>query len=249
LENVEGGFLVGITDRYLNNTVGAGRGSMIIQVYAGGVPQVVKEIFTQALVGKTIPTSKAVRNNRLFWSAKIMTNTAGTEYVEGLWSFGRKNVNYGWAVTCDIVDENVNTSGIQGFGIAGNYFFIAHSNDGSIDKTNDVATYAFTSSLETQILNFGAYKEDKILKSLEVSFSPILSGQALTAKMKIDDDSAWTTIGTFNTVGEVSHTFVNIESTGASFASGREFRFLLESTGGLELTEWMVVGEILSNPI
>jgi len=249
LETIEGGFIVGITDRYLNNTVGAGKGSMIIQVYSGGVAQVVKEIFTQALVGKTIPTSKAVRNNRLFWAAKLMTNSAGTEYVEGLWSFGRKNVNYPWAMTCDITDENINTSGIQGFGIAGNYFFIAHSNDGSIDKTNDSAVYAFTSSLETQITNFGDYKADKRLKSLEVAFAPIVSGQAITAKMKVDSDTSWTTIGTFNTVGKVSRTFLNIESTGLAFPSGREFRFLLESVGGLELTEWTAVGELLNNPL
>lgn len=249
LENVEGGFLVGITDRYLNNSVGAGKGSMIIQVYSGGVPQVVKEIFTQALTGKTIPTSKAVRNNRLFWSAKIMDNSAGTAYTEGLWSFGRKNVNYGWAVTCDIIDENVSTAGIQGFGIAGNFFFLAHSNDGSIDKTNDSAVYAFTSSLETQILNFGDYKADKRLKSFEVAFSPILTSQSLTVKMKVDSDTSWTTIGTFATVGKVSRTFLNIESTGLAFPSGREFRFLLESSGGLEITEWTAIGEILTNPL
>ena len=34
LENIEG-YLVGITDRYLNNATGAGRGSMIIQMYSG----------------------------------------------------------------------------------------------------------------------------------------------------------------------------------------------------------------------
>ena len=245
LEFVEG-YLVGITDRYLNNAVGAGKGSMIVQIYAGGVAQVVKEIFTKKLTGKSIPLSKAVRNNRLFWSAKIMTNDAGTEYVEGLWSFGRKNNQYPWALSLDIVDENINTNGIDAFGIAGNYFFIAHSNDGSVDKTNDATTYAFTSSLETQILNFGDADTNKVLKSLKVSFAPIVSGQALTAKMKKDSDSAWTTIGTYNIVGETSRTFLNIESTGLAFSSGKEIRFLIESTGGLEITGWTATANITS---
>jgi hypothetical protein len=245
LETIEGGFIVGITDRWLNNSVGAGKGSMIIQVYSGGVAQVVKEVFTQALVGKTIPTSKAVRNNRLFWSAKIMTDDG---YREGIWSFGRKNVNYNWALNLDIIDENVNTGGIQSFDIAGNYFFISYNGDGSIDKTNDEAVYTFTSVLETQIQNFGYYKEDKQLDSLEVSFAPILTGQSLVAKYKIDDDSMWTTIGTVSTVGDVSHTFRNIESTGDAFASGREFKFRLESLGGLEIVEWSAIGTVLSNP-
>jgi hypothetical protein len=245
LEFVEG-MLVGVTDRYLNSANGAGKGSMIIQVYSGGVAQVVKEVFTKKLTGKSIPLSKAVRNNRLFWAAKIMTNDAGTEYVEGLWSFGRKNNQYPWALSLDIIDENVDTDGIEAFGIAGNYFYITHSNDGSVDKTNDAATYAFTSSLETQILNFGDADTDKVLKSLKVSFAPLVSGQALTVKMKKDSDSAWTTIGTFNTVGETSRTFLNIESTGLAFSSGKEIRFLIESTGGLEITGWTATANITS---
>lgn len=125
LETIEG-ILVGVSDRYLNNATGAGKGSMIVQIYQGGAPQVVKEVFTKALTGKTIPLNKAVKNNRVFWAAKIMTNAAGTEYVEGLWSFGRKNVNFPFALSLDIVDDSIDTDGIQGFGSAANYFFITH---------------------------------------------------------------------------------------------------------------------------
>lgn len=236
LETVEG-YLVGITDRYLNNATGAGRGSMIIQIYSGGVPQVVKEIFTQALTGKTIPTSKALRNNRLFWSAKIMTNSAGTEYNEGIWSFGRKNVNYPFTVTLDIIDENVDTDGIQGFGVAANYFFIAHSNDGSIDKTNDAATYAFTSIYESLVQNFGDSDTDKVIEAVKVSFRRLVSGETLTVKIKVDDAASWTTVGTYSTVGGTSETFLNI-ATGDAFPSGKEIKLRLESVGGLEITEW-----------
>lgn len=169
LETIEG-YLVGVTDRYLNNTVGAGRGSMIIQMYSGGVPQVVKEVFTQALTGKSIPQTKFVKNNRLFFACKIMTNSAGTTYNEGIWSFGRKNVNYPFALNLDVIDENIDTDGIQAIGSAANYFFITHSGDGSIDKTNDSATYAFTSTYESQIINFGDVDSDKTLLSLKVSF-------------------------------------------------------------------------------
>lgn len=237
LETIEG-MLVGVTDRYLNNVTGAGRGSMIIQGYAGGTPQVLKEVFTQALVGKTMPTSKAVKNNRVFFAAKVMTNSAGTEYNEGIWSFGRKNASYPYTLTLDIIDENINTSGIQGFGTAANYFFIAHSADGSIDKTDDSANYTFTSIYETQVYDFGDVESDKTLLSFKVSFPKLTSGQSLTAKYKVDGATSFTTIGSFSTVGELSRTFLNIESTGDAFASGKEWVFRLESTGGLEITGW-----------
>ena len=247
LENVEG-MLVGVTDRYLNNASGAGRGSLIIQGYTGGSPQVLKEVFTEKLNGITMPTSKAVKNNRLFFTAKIMTNTAGTEYNEGLWSFGRKNSQYPFSLSLDYISENINTSGIQSFGSAGNFFFIAHSGDGSVDKTNDSAVYTMTSILETQTLNFGSTELDKRLDSFKVSFRKMASGESIVVKYKVDGATSWTTIGTFDTDDALSHTFLREEANSVDFKSGREFKFQINSTGGTEILGWVALASVLSNP-
>jgi hypothetical protein len=238
LEPIEG-LLVGVTDRYLNNAVGAGRGSMIIQGYSGGAAQVLKEVYTQALVGKTMPTSKAVKNNRLFFAAKIMTNSAGTEYREGIWSFGRKNINYPYALTLDITDSNINTSGIQSFSTAANYFFISHSGDGSLDKTNDAATYAFTSVYETQVWGDG-FTNQKLSKFI-LTTAPIPTGGSVTVKYKNNAETSWTTIGTLSTVGATHRIFLNIESSGAAFPTSRESQYRIESTGGAEITGFLPV--------
>ncbi len=245
LDNIEG-MLVGITDRYLNSTVGAGKGSLVIQGYTGGYPQVLKEVFTTKLVGKDIPLAKVVKNNRLFFAAKIFTSD--TDYNEGIWSFGRKNTAYPYALTLDYIDENISTAGIQGFGSAANYFYIAHSNDGSVDKINDSAVYTMTSIYETQIFDFGDVDNDKQLSSLKVSFPQLVSGQSLTAKYKINGDTSWTTIGTFNTAGAVSRTFLREETGDKDFFSGREFKFRLESIGGLEITGYVLRASINENP-
>lgn len=245
LEMVEG-LLVGVTDRYLNNATGAGRGSMIIQGYTGGAAQVLKEVFTQALVGKTIPIQKVVKNNRLFWAAKIMTNSAGTEYNEGIWSFGRKNSAYPFALTLDIIDENINTSGIQGIGSAANYFFIAHSADGSVDKTNDASTFAFTSIYESQIFDFGDITLKKKLDQFTIYTAPHPATGSVTVKYKIDNETSFTTIGSFSTSGGLSRDFINIESTGVNFPSFKEIQFRIESvTGGGEITGF----KILATPL
>jgi len=240
IETIEG-MIVGVTDRYLNNTTGAGTGSMVIQVYSGGTPQVVKEIFTKALTGKTIPLSKAVKNNRLFFSAKIMTNSAGTEYNEGIWSFGRKNVNYPYSLTLDVIDESVDTDGIEAFNIAGNYFFISHSNDGSIDKTNDASTYTYTSIYETQIYSFGDPCLTKQLQQFSVYTAPLPTDGVVTVKYRVDGATAWTTIGSLSTDSALARDFINIESTGADFASFREVEFRIESTGGAEITGYKII--------
>lgn len=247
LENVEG-MLVGITDRYLNNASGAGRGSMIVQGYSGGAPQVLKEVFTSALTGITMPLSKTVKNNRLFFVAKIKTNDAGTEYNEGIWSFGRKNSQYQFALSLDYISENITTSGIQAFGSAGNFFFIAHSGDGSVDKTNDTAVYTMTSILETQVLNFGTIDNDKRLDAFKVTFRKMASGESVVLKYKVDDATSFTTIGTFDTDGALSHTFTQEELAGVAFKSGREFKFRIESTGGAEITSWVATATPLANP-
>lgn len=234
------GMIVGITDRYLNNATGAGRGSMIIQTYQGGTPQVVKEVFTEALSGKTMPLSKAIKNNRVFFPAKIMTNSAGTTYDEGIWSFGRKNLNYPFTLTLDIIDENITTAGIQSFGTAANYFFIAHSADGSIDKTSATATYTFTSIYESQILNLDQPTLQKQLLTLSVYCASLPASSTITAKYRIDGATSWTTIGTITTTGLLKRDFVNIESTGADFASFIEAEFRIESVGGAEITGYRV---------
>lgn len=233
LENIEGQ-LIAISDRYLNNSIGAGKGSMIIQVYSGGSPQVVKELFTSKLNGIIMPNYKAVKNNRLFFAAKLMTNTAGTEYNEGIWSYGRKSAGYPFTLTLDVIDENVTTSGIQSFGIAGNYFFIAHSADGSIDKTNDAATYSFTSIYESQIFTMGNTNATNQLLQFTIRTTPITAG-SVTIKYKVNSDSSWTTIGTYSTVGGLARDFMNIESSGEPFATFEEIRFRIESTGGVEV--------------
>jgi hypothetical protein len=246
LENIEG-ILVGVTDQYLNKSTGAGRGSLVIQTYSGGSPQVAFEMFTQALTGKSIPLSKAVKNNRLFFSAKIMTDSDGTTYQEGIWSFGRKNANYPFACTLDLIDENASTNGIQAFGTVANYFFVTHSDDGSIDKTDETADYTFESIYESQIVDFGDPYNDKTLLSLEVSFAKIVSG-TLTAKYRVDGATSWTTIGTYSTAGATSYQFLNISSTDTQFASGSEYEFQLISTGGLEITGWRAKAIINDTP-
>ncbi len=239
------GLLVGVSDRYLNNATGAGKGSLVIRGYSGGAAQVLKEVYTQALVGKTIPISKAVKNDRLFFAAKIMTNSSGTEYHEGLWSFGRKNANYPYALTLDVVCEEADTDGIQAFATAGNFFFIAHSLDGSISKTNDAATFAYTSIYESLIFDFGDSSIDKRLERLKVTFKKLVSGESLTAKYRVDGATSWTTIGTYSTVNKTERSFINIEATAVKFASGKEYEFRLESTGGLEITSFTAVASPL----
>ncbi len=247
LETIEGR-LVGVTDRYLNNASGAGRGSLIIQTYSGGSPQVEKELFTSKANGISIPLSKSVKDNRLFFVAKIMTNDAGTEYNEGIWSFGRKSAQYPSILNLDYINENVTTSGIQAFDSAGNFFYMSYNADGSIDQIDDTANYNFTSIIETQIFNWGTSNMDKALKKIEISVRKLKTGESITLKYKVDDATSWTTIGTYNTVGGLSRNFLREELASKDFTSGSEFKFRIESSGGAEITGAEYTAEFYAQP-
>ncbi len=177
-----------------------------------------------------------------------MTNAAGTAYNEGIWSFGRKNARYEYSLTLDIIDENVDTDGIEAFGTAANYFFVAHSGDGSVDKTNDAATYAFTSIYESQVFDFGDVDSDKMLNSIKVAFRALAANEVVTLKYRIDGATAWTTIGSASTDGDLSHTFLSIEATDTPFAAFREVEFRLESTGGAEILGFRAKASVLDTP-
>lgn len=235
LDTIEG-LLVGITDRYLNSTIGAGRGSIVIQIFSGGYPQVIKEIFTNGITGRSLLQSKAVKNNRLFFSAKIINQY--DETVEGIWSLGRKNLSFPYSVSMDYSFSTAD--GIDSFGNVGNYFFINHSGDGSIARTG--STYSDASVFDTQILDFG---DDgfKKLDRFKVHFEPLESGQTITAKYKVDGGE-WETIGTHSEVGTLSVSFTR--RVASEFASGREFQCRVESTGGAVITGYTAVADVLT---
>ncbi len=250
LENIEGS-LVGVTDRYLGSALGLTRGSMVLKMYSGGTPVVIKEIFGSGTNPVVIPTSKVVLKNRVFFTARVYLALNG-DYNEGIWSFGRKNVNSPYVVTLDFVDENADSDGIQSFGSAADIFYVSHSGDGSIDRTSgnggDYQSFLFTSIYESQIFDFGDVFSDKRLESFKLSVSKLLTGQSVVVKYKVDGATSWTTIGTYDTDGGVSRTFLREELGAVDFKSGKEFQFRLESTGGAEITGWKAKATILSNP-
>lgn len=71
------------------------------------------------------------------------------------------------------------------------------------------------------------------------------AGESVTLKYRWDDATSWTTIGTDSTDDSKSRTFINIESTGANLASGKELQVRLESTGGAEITGYYLKGTIM----
>lgn len=241
LGNVDGR-LVGVSDQYLSDAAGIKRGAMVVREWNGGAAAVVKEIIANQTVtlGRFLNES-FVKNNKLYWVASVpMNQSTSTEstYHLGIWSYGRKNRDSNFALSLEYIEEAVDTANfkIVSFGSVGNYWFLNHSNDGSITRSDDAANYTFTSIYETLILNGGDSSKKKKLVGVTVMYNPLPAAGSVTLKYRKDEDSSYTTIFTDSADNSISHSAINIESSGATLPSYKEIQFRIESTGGAEIT-------------
>lgn len=259
LGNIEGQ-LVGVTDKYLSSNLGASNGSMVVRVWAGGIPRVHKEIVANQIVtlGRFLQ-DVVIKNNKMYWVASVpfgsSTSTESTFHL-GIWVFGRKNMNGNFALALDYVEENVSSSNfyINSFGAAGDYWFINHSSTFAVHSTLNTATYSFTSIVESPILNTiallrGHYIGDssitKQLNGVTVNFVPLPSGASVTLKYRKNEETSYTTIFTYSTTSGISHSAINIESSGAVLPQYKEIQFRVESTGGAEILGLKYKGEVI----
>lgn len=250
LGNIEGR-LCGVSDKYLSSSLGLARGSMVVRLWSGGAPQVMKEIVAnQTVTADTstvtrFPRDVVIKNNKMYWAASVpfllSTSTESTFHL-GIWVFGRKNANSNFALAVDYVEEAADTANfyINSFGNAGDFWFINHSSDGSIEKTDDAANYTYTSIYDTQIQNGAEAGLDSSVRKKLIGVTVLT--QALPAagqvvlRYRINEETAYTLIFTNTTDNSISRSAINIESSGATLPEYREIVFRVESTGGAEIT-------------
>ena len=244
--NIEG-MICGVSNKYLETPSGltslaVGAGSMVIRLWGGGIPRVMKELVGNQVVtlGRMLQ-EKVIKNNKMYFVASVPFNqSTSTEstYHLGIWAFGRKNQNSNFALTLDyIVDAVVDTSNfkIVSFGAAGNYWLVNHSNDGSVHKTTDESTFSETSIYETQILGGDPSIQKKLL-GVTCDMVALPTAGQVVMKYRVNNETSYTTIFTDTTDNDITHSAVNIESSGATLPQFRELQLRVESTGNAEIT-------------
>jgi hypothetical protein len=87
----------------------------------------------------------------------------------------------------------------------------------------------------------------KQVASVVVAFPPLVSGQQVVIKYRVDGGS-WTTLLTATTVGRTVAEAV-YDVTGKKLTPGTEYEFRVESTGGAPITELQYGYEIFATLI
>jgi len=188
------------------------------------------------VVGSGSSNKQFVLNNVLFLPMSIPLNG---DTRNGIWAIDDKG-----RATLDTVEEEVDsavTKTYQGIFNVNGTWWIAHSNDGSVNRTDNNRTYSTTLSSVYESLIFNDNNPDlrKRLIGVTVMTEPLPTAGKIILKYQKDEDigsATWTTIFTEDTNDSISHDAINIESTGTILPEFKEIQFQINSTGGAVVT-------------
>src|SRR3990167_8039700 len=235
LEEVEG-HLIGVSSMGANSTRFNNR---ILFKYYSSTYGAVKfnEILSSASGTTALLIAKQKVDNRLYFMMRAYVN--GTQR-DGVWSIGRSSVDTPFALSHERTPNNDTAiTNLYNFFIVGDYVFQSYDISGTfgLSKTDDAANYTATAVRET-VINPGMPPEDrtkkKQLKAIAVSYEKMPAAGQCVIKYKVDGGSL-TTIATETTDDII--TTIRTQTASGQFTAGREYEFVLESTGGCEITE------------
>lgn len=221
--------LIGIVNGYLNLTYGLGKGKLFIRQANGNFAATLNEIMTDTTISAAgFPSTRVVKDNILYFPLHAPLN--GDTRL-GIWA-----VNGSGRATLALVQEGATS--YEGIYVMANIWWIAHSNDGTVSRTDDNAVYSSTLSsvYESLILNGGDSSKKKKLTFVNVTTEKLPAAGTVVLKYRIDGATSWTTIFTNSTDDSMSHTAVNIESSGAELPEYREIELQVNSAGGAVIT-------------
>ena len=179
-----------------------------------------------------------------YFPATIITQKEGTTGDTRNVIFAARRKNSRIELVCDQEITGV-TQSINGIFSVGGIWLVSY--DTAAQSLIAKVSSAFqTGTYESKIFDGGDASLKKKLIGVTVMFSPLPDGATVSLYYRIDAETAWTLIFTKTEVAnEVSHSAINIESSGATLPEYKEIQFKIESTVGAEITAFSFMEEIL----
>lgn len=236
--------LIGVVDYYVGSSTKEGR--LLIKKLSGNTSVIVNEIVSDytGAGAQQIERTKVISNNKLYFPYNVPLNG---DYRRGIWvveSDGR--------ATLDFIEEEVESATsktYEGIFLKGTSWWIAHSDDGSINVLDVNSVYSADSYYESLIFNLDDSSITKKLIGVSVMHEPLTATGEVTLKYRKDEnlDSSWTTIFTNSTDDSISQDAINI--SGATLPTFKEIQFQIISTGGAIITGLKLKIEIIDKQL
>lgn len=208
--------------------------TLFFKSWNGGDVEKIKEIPLDATT-YVLGVQKVLNQNRLY---SVLYNSAGgTDAFSGIWVIGRKNEKYPWQVTVDRKFSNdTSITSVQGINKLGDYMWVAHSNDGQVDRTNDSSSYTATSFVDTQKYNGDNPSIEKQLRGVALSYVANPAAGVPVLKYRKDAETSYTEIFT-DTTDDAMSTIRTAVALTTSLPNFCEIQFRVECTGGTQITQ------------
>lgn len=253
------GSLIGIV-QVNANTGFSQKARLVIRQWSGGskanqIKEIICDDNSLVVYGNHI---KVVDGNRVVFGMKIKLD--GVTYNQ-LFSFGRKTPAYPLALSGDrLVDNDTPVATIiEGLFKTGDYYWVSHNQDGSINRTNDNNSYAgVTPTYITNRINGEKRVQDaarrrKVLKMAGLIVAPLTSGQSASLYYRTDSNSSWILIRKYVFGTDTTNSLVPancgfeagmadldaVTPTPADFTNYKEVQFMATLAGGAKLKNFV----------
>lgn len=182
--------------------------------------------------------SKQKRNGRVYFAMGLEID--GIQH-DGIWAIGKtEEGNLSLSMERLVNNDTAITTYLpMGFQLLGDYLTVFYKDNSvySAKVTNNDGAFSATSIYETVIHNLGDSSVTKKLLSGTLIFEPLPASSTVTLKYKKDEETSFTKIFDYTTTSGISHTAINIESSGATLPQFKEITFRIETTGPASATQ------------
>lgn len=220
-----GGVIVGVC--LTENSSNAFEQFLVIKIWAGGEKaQTVKQI-PLGSNGYFLLKNKFVVGDVLYF---ILNVNNDAEDLKGIWSVSQNE--YGqWIVNQEYkMINNTIVSTLNGAYKVADYWFIAHSSDGSISHIDDSQTYTTTSTAVSTVFTDKNGSSQNEIVSVTLITDPLPASSTASVELKPDGGS-WETAISSTTTSAVRKEAIKLTS-GASFTKWTTLQVRLKSTNG-----------------
>lgn len=220
-----GGYIVGLS--LTESSSLASEQYLVVKVWSGGEKATQVASIPLGRTGYSLMKNKFIIGEVMYFGLNVNSDA---EDLKGVWSVGQNKTTGEWFVSQElkmINDTKITT--LESIFRVADYWFIAHSTDGSVEHTNDAATYAATSTLESSILTDPNGSTNNKIKSVSAIFEA-LAGGTVTVDVSSNGGSYKTVIST-STTGAVRAEKTKLAS-GSPFDEFSYLQIRVKSTGG-----------------
>lgn len=198
-------------------------------------------------------TRSQVYDGQFYFAAVDSSGVAANYFKTGIYSVGRTNGKYDWAISLDyqsnVSTDTTNPSTVNGFHIVDDFMYVSHGTD-VVTKIINNGVYANPSTAETLIndsMPFSDRPKKKQLKGVQIMCASLPSGATIVVSYSVDG-GAYTALSTYSTAGGMGREWV-VDTNGKQFTEGYEYQFKIVSTGSAEITGLRYDYDILKTQI